>query len=161
MQNEGPASRKEEVVRVYSHRYRPFIDHASQSPLKLKRLRRLFSFKAHHLGALTTYVRLIKYLLAPLLTHKDPQSSCARRVADKNSSRQLAEQAHLPTPRYRIGVRVYECRFPRRTLLGSSVNREAISKAERSPPTSDRLQLATTAPARTALPALRRALRRS
>src|SRR5215213_10512392 len=91
-----------------------------------------------------------------------PRTWCAgNRVAEKNSSRKLADQARLPTPRYRIGVRVYECRFPRRTLLGSSVNREAISKAERSPPTSDRLQLATTAPARTALPALRRALRRS
>src|SRR5919107_2034761 len=59
------------------------------------------------------------------------------RVAEKNSSRKLADQARLPTPRYRIGVRVYECRLPRRTLLGSSVNREAIPKAERSPPTSD------------------------
>src|SRR5215207_4895614 len=44
-------------------------------------------------------------------------------VSEKNSSRKLADQARLPTPRYRIGVRLYECRFPRRTLLGSSVNR--------------------------------------
>ena len=28
-----------------------------------------------------------------------------------------------PTPRYRIGMRVYEARFPRRTLLKFSVNK--------------------------------------
>jgi hypothetical protein len=44
-------------------------------------------------------------------------------VSRKNSSRKLAEQARLPTPRYPIAMRVYECRFPRMSLLGSSVNR--------------------------------------
>jgi hypothetical protein len=29
----------------------------------------------------------------------------------------------LPTPRYRIGMRGYECRFPRINLLGDLVDR--------------------------------------
>src|SRR5215217_6650931 len=37
-------------------------------------------------------------------------------VPEKNSSRKLAEQARSHTPRYRIGMRVYEGGFPRRTL---------------------------------------------
>jgi hypothetical protein len=45
-------------------------------------------------------------------------------VSEKNSSRKLADQARLPTPRYLIGMRVYECRFPRMSLLGFSVNRD-------------------------------------
>jgi hypothetical protein len=43
-------------------------------------------------------------------------------VSEKNSSRKLADQARLPTPRYLIGMRVYECRFPRMSPLGSPVN---------------------------------------
>src|SRR5215217_131529 len=38
------------------------------------------------------------------------------RVSEKNSSRKLAEQACLPTPRYLIGMRAYDCRFPRKSL---------------------------------------------
>jgi len=34
-------------------------------------------------------------------------------VSEKLLSRKLADQARLPTPRYRIGMRVYECGFPR------------------------------------------------
>src|SRR5215217_4974541 len=43
--------------------------------------------------------------------------SAGSRVSEKNSSRKLADQARSPTPRYRIGMRVYECRFPRIPLL--------------------------------------------
>ena len=46
-------------------------------------------------------------------------------VSEKDSSRKLADQARSPTPRYRIGMRVYGSRFPRGTLLGSSLNRAA------------------------------------
>ena len=46
-------------------------------------------------------------------------------LSEKNSSRKLAEQARSRTPRYRIGVRVYVCRFLRRTLLGDSMNKRA------------------------------------
>src|SRR5215217_4259436 len=45
------------------------------------------------------------------------------RVSEKNSSRKLADQARLPTPRYRIGMRAYASEFPRTPALGSSVNR--------------------------------------
>src|SRR5215208_21632 len=50
-------------------------------------------------------------------------------VSEKNSSRKPAEQTRSPTPRYRIGVRVYECGlgvrvyecgFPKKGSLGSS-----------------------------------------
>ena len=34
-----------------------------------------------------------------------------------------AEQARLPTPRYLIGMRVYESGFPRMSLVGNSVNK--------------------------------------
>ena len=44
-------------------------------------------------------------------------------VSEKNSTRKLADQAHLPTPRYRIPMRAYEFGFPRRTLPGIPVNR--------------------------------------
>ena len=43
-------------------------------------------------------------------------------VSEKNSSRKLAEQARLPTPRHRIGVRVYANEFPRTSLIGSPVS---------------------------------------
>jgi hypothetical protein len=33
------------------------------------------------------------------------------RVSEKNSSRKLADQARLPTPRYRTGMRAYESLF--------------------------------------------------
>src|SRR5829696_4116023 len=46
-------------------------------------------------------------------------------LSEKNSSRKLADQARLPTPRYRTGVRAYESGFRRRTFLGISVNRAA------------------------------------
>src|SRR5215216_7645344 len=51
--------------------------------------------------------------------------SAGSRVSEKNSSRKLAEQARLHTPRYCISMRVYEYGFPRMSLLGSSVNRPA------------------------------------
>src|SRR5215217_1388345 len=38
-------------------------------------------------------------------------------VSEKNSSRKLTDQAHLPTPRYLIRMRVYECKFPRMSFL--------------------------------------------
>ena len=43
-------------------------------------------------------------------------------VSEKNSSRKLAEQAklRLPTPRYRISMRVYGYGFPRMSALGNS-----------------------------------------
>src|SRR5829696_6580823 len=44
-------------------------------------------------------------------------------VSDKNSSRKPGDQARLPTPRYRIPMRAYEFGFPRRSLLGFSVNK--------------------------------------
>jgi hypothetical protein len=44
-------------------------------------------------------------------------------VSEKSSSRKFADQARLPTPRYRIGMRVYGYGFPRMSLLGISVNR--------------------------------------
>src|SRR5829696_1536834 len=44
-------------------------------------------------------------------------------VPEKNSSRKPGEQARLPTPRYRIGMRAYGYGFPRIHLLGNSVNR--------------------------------------
>src|SRR5215208_7017169 len=44
-------------------------------------------------------------------------------IAEKNPTRKLADQARSRTPRYCIGVRAYECGFPRRTLLGNLVNR--------------------------------------
>src|SRR5215208_1984039 len=44
-------------------------------------------------------------------------------VSEKNSSRKLADQARLPTPRYCIGMRAYESGFPRMSLLGDSVNK--------------------------------------
>ena len=37
-------------------------------------------------------------------------------------TRKLAEQARLPTTRYRIDMRAYESGFPRMSLLGFSVN---------------------------------------
>jgi hypothetical protein len=43
------------------------------------------------------------------------------RVSGKTSSRKLAEQARLHTPRYRTGMRVYESGFPRMSLLGNRV----------------------------------------
>src|SRR5215213_742377 len=45
-------------------------------------------------------------------------------VSEKNSTRKLADQAHLPTPRYRTPMRAYEFGFPRMSPLGSSVNRD-------------------------------------
>src|SRR5215207_7389822 len=51
------------------------------------------------------------------------QTGCVSRgqqVSEKNSSRKLADQARLPTPRYRIPIRVYGYGFPRRTFLSSS-----------------------------------------
>src|SRR5215211_3216009 len=57
---------------------------------------------------------------------RTPASSCAQlllEVSEKNSSRKLADQARLPTLRHLIGMRVYECRFPRMSLLGDSVNK--------------------------------------
>ena len=47
-------------------------------------------------------------------------------VSKKTPSRKLAEQARLPTPRYRVGMRMYECRLPRRTLLGFSLNKSLM-----------------------------------
>src|SRR5215203_3556904 len=44
-------------------------------------------------------------------------------VSEKNSSRKPAEQARLPTPRCRKGMRAYEYGVPRIDLLGFSVNR--------------------------------------
>src|SRR5918994_1499752 len=35
----------------------------------------------------------------------------------------LTPESRSPTPPYRIGMRAYECGFPRTPLLGSSVNR--------------------------------------
>src|SRR5829696_5463113 len=47
----------------------------------------------------------------------------ASRVSEQNSSRKLTEQARLPTPRYRISMRVYGCGFPRMSPLGFSANK--------------------------------------
>src|SRR5215212_10182125 len=44
--------------------------------------------------------------------------SCLRESEKKNSSRKPREQARLPTPRYRRGMRVYVSVFPRTPLLG-------------------------------------------
>src|SRR5829696_1502812 len=45
--------------------------------------------------------------------------SAGSSVSEKNSSRKPGEQARIPTPRYRTGIRVYESEFPRMSLLGS------------------------------------------
>ena len=72
------------------------------------------------------YALIQEGLLRPNMQHHE--RLCGRLlytalwVSEKNSSRKLADQARLPTPRYRIGMRVYECRFPRMSLIGSSVN---------------------------------------
>src|SRR5215217_5386692 len=55
-------------------------------------------------------------------------------VSEKNSSRQLGDQARLPTPRYLLRMRVCECRFPRMSLLGSWVNRGYPPPSPRSRP---------------------------
>jgi hypothetical protein len=45
-------------------------------------------------------------------------------VSEKNSSMKPGDRARFPTPRCRIGrcMRVYASEFPRRALLGDSVN---------------------------------------
>src|SRR5215217_2504677 len=72
------------------------------------------------------WITLIKRIYAPLQCLKTSpdihqgERLCggllpsARRVSEKNSSRKLDEQtSRHHTPRYRIGMRVYECGFPR------------------------------------------------
>jgi hypothetical protein len=51
-------------------------------------------------------------------------------VSEKNSSRKLAEQAklRLPTPRYRIGMRVYGYGFPRIISIGSPVSEKPVCR---------------------------------
>src|SRR5215212_1615651 len=46
-----------------------------------------------------------------------------QRVSEKNSSRKLADQARLPTPRYQVGMRVYASEFPRMDLLTGTLLR--------------------------------------
>src|SRR5829696_5210201 len=61
---------------------------------------------------------LFSHLVLPETTFNEPSS-----YSPDSLSRKLADQARLLTPRYRNGMRVYERRFPRMSLLGSSVNR--------------------------------------
>src|SRR5829696_10158556 len=62
-------------------------------------------------------------LFPALLLLFSPQRIRICSVSEKNSSRKLADQARLPTPRYLIGMGAYEYGFPRMSLLGDSVNR--------------------------------------
>src|SRR5215218_5844082 len=48
-------------------------------------------------------------------------------VSEKNSSRKLADQARLPTPRYLIGMRVYESGFLRMSPLGNPLSGDSAT----------------------------------
>jgi hypothetical protein len=60
---------------------------------------------------------------SPLNARALPRTPYAgSRVSENNSSRKFADQARLPTPRYRMGMRAYAYGFPTIPLLGSSLN---------------------------------------